>query len=133
MTQIKYNLGDLNNNIYSTDEIKIGTWVDGKPLYRKTYVFTKTPTSSMSIKTNDLRSYFDKVINIYGTFATDSSFIPLNTYHPTSNANSMLFFVSYSSDYYFTLEARIGSGYVGKSIDFFVTIEYTKTTDAATS
>ena len=37
MAQIKYNLGNVNNNgnNYSTDEQVIGTWIDGKPIYRK--------------------------------------------------------------------------------------------------
>ena len=35
MAQIKYNLGDLGPEKYSTNEIVIGEWIDGKPLYRK--------------------------------------------------------------------------------------------------
>lgn len=35
MAQIKYNLGDLGTEVYSTEEIAISTWVDGKPIYRK--------------------------------------------------------------------------------------------------
>lgn len=35
MAQIKYNLGDLSKKVYSTNETVIGTWIDGKPLYRK--------------------------------------------------------------------------------------------------
>lgn len=39
--------GDSSNEIYSTEEIKIGTWIDGKPLYRKCFVVT-LPSQSMS-------------------------------------------------------------------------------------
>ena len=35
MAQIKYNLGDLGKEVYSTNETVIGTWIDGKPIYRK--------------------------------------------------------------------------------------------------
>ena len=35
MAQIKYNLGNLGTEKYSTDEIVIGEWIDGKPIYRK--------------------------------------------------------------------------------------------------
>ena len=32
-------LGDIQG-VYSTEEVRVGTWIDGKPLYRRT--FTKT-------------------------------------------------------------------------------------------
>ena len=35
MAQIKYNLGNLGKEVYSTDETAIGTWIDGKTIYRK--------------------------------------------------------------------------------------------------
>lgn len=31
--------GNAVGEVYSTEEIRIGTWIDGKPLYRKTIVF----------------------------------------------------------------------------------------------
>ena len=33
-------------NTYSTDEIIIGTWIDGKPIYRKVYTDLKVPAAS---------------------------------------------------------------------------------------
>ena len=35
MAQIKYNLGNVCTKAYSTNETVIGTWIDGKPIYRK--------------------------------------------------------------------------------------------------
>lgn len=63
------------NSIYSTDEIRIGTWIDGKPLYRKTFDLGPLPsaktikdvahnipiallTSMSAIATNDDTYYF---------------------------------------------------------------------------
>lgn len=37
---VKSLLSKLNIGKYSTDEIRIGTWIDGKPLYRKVVNFT---------------------------------------------------------------------------------------------
>ena len=34
-----------NARTYSTSEIKVGTWIDGKPIYRKVFSFT-TPTGN---------------------------------------------------------------------------------------
>lgn len=42
------NKGDLE--VYSTDEKVIGTWIDGKTLYRK--VFTGTTPSTPNVNTN---------------------------------------------------------------------------------
>lgn len=36
------------NEIYSTDEVRIGTWIDGKPLYRKTFVNTYSNVSNIN-------------------------------------------------------------------------------------
>lgn len=37
---------ERTDNMYSTGEIAVGTWIDGKTIYRKT--FTKSPTSNQS-------------------------------------------------------------------------------------
>lgn len=39
-----------SNDVYSSNEIKIGTWVDGSPIYRKYFTFdTKTDSYELSI------------------------------------------------------------------------------------
>lgn len=46
--------GSLDNLInYTTDEIRIGTWIDGKPLYRKIFKFN-TYQSSMDVDVSNL-------------------------------------------------------------------------------
>ena len=58
MAQIKYNLGDLGTDKYSTDEQVIGTWIDGKPLYRKVFKNVAVPSGSTwttMIDLSDLR------------------------------------------------------------------------------
>ena len=36
---------DINMDIYTTTETRIGTWIDGKPLYRKTINFGNLPNN----------------------------------------------------------------------------------------
>lgn len=36
-------INDVSEEIYSTEEIKIGKWIDGKPLYRKVFVNINIP------------------------------------------------------------------------------------------
>ena len=44
-TQIDNNEALKNLNTYSTDEIRIGTWIDDKPLYGKT-IIVSAPTTA---------------------------------------------------------------------------------------
>ena len=51
------NLSSLSN--YSINETKIGTWVDGKPIYRKIYIadnvnISSTSTIDSSFKSSDI-------------------------------------------------------------------------------
>ena len=62
--------GPAGEEVYSTSETKIGTWIDNNPLYRKVITgklpsafYTATPISSIPPGA--------KVHNIYGTIQTD--------------------------------------------------------------
>lgn len=51
-------------NTYSTDEIRVGTWIDGKPIYRDVIDLGEIGSSN---------EYITKIIN-YGYFDTITSF-----------------------------------------------------------
>ena len=58
-----------SKDVYSYDEIEIGTWADGKPIYRKVITGTLAKDSGNSIvfaNVSDLK--IDKVIDLYGIF-----------------------------------------------------------------
>ena len=66
--------GDSNSsggnflNIYSTQEVRIGTWIDGKPLYRKTYhAEMKTESGGYKYFTLD-SSFFSQICKAEGVF-----------------------------------------------------------------
>ena len=55
-------INEVDNKFnYSTEEQKIGTWIDGKPLYRKVIIFDNF-TSASGTKTTDLSSLNIKTI-----------------------------------------------------------------------
>lgn len=55
-------------DIYSTQEVRIGTWIDGKPLYRKTYhAEITTKTGEFQYFTLD-SSFFCQVCRADGVF-----------------------------------------------------------------
>lgn len=110
---------NIINNIqgnYSTEEVKIGTWKDGKPLYRKTFNITSGLSPSLNIPHNISNIDYCKC---YGTLITGSSTIEQ--------------FYANSSDYFRcfrdggAVKIRYGTG--NKPTTIIINLEYTKTTD----
>ena len=109
----------------STTETKIGTWINGKPLYRKTYYVSSYPNSAILWFGTGVNN-IDKVIYMGGY---------------ADNGNEVVFLSSsYANEYHDTLVYdRVFSGHnnsirvVTKSnrsaYSGYVWIEYTKTTD----
>lgn len=108
------------NNIYSTTETVVGTWM-GKPLYRK--VFTGTlPTGSGE---NTFNFSGINIINFYGEIKSKSgaTFL-INTYYTPIPAYSISGWIDNSGN----LKIDCGSNY-NTSSQYEIVIEYTKTTD----
>ena len=117
----KSNNTNTNKN-YSTEEQVIGTWIDGKPIYRKT-ITGKTPNAGVNTKmfpVTDIAKDIKQIISFYGSiFITNTWTAPLNFY--------------YSNGCYTCAQIDEGkfelncSWFTGR--DYHVTFEYTKTTD----
>lgn len=110
-------------NKYSTAEQVIGTWTDGKPLYRKVIACTSPATLTATVVAS-----FDKnniIKNYYGlcTIADSSQKVPINFYY--TNAYNIGTFITQSTG---TITMKIGSeAYENQQTT--ITIEYTKSTD----
>lgn len=105
---------------YSTTEQRIGTWIDGKPLYRKTYNLTTIPSSNTDLF--DITGLsISRTVKLYGMlYTTAASFpMPLND----SSSNYTVIFLTKTA---IRGRAVIGSG---SFVSGWITIEYTKTTD----
>ena len=106
------------SNKYSTEEQVIGTWIDGKPIYRKVFDYSSDPWTSGIKDISDLNveqivsSYFIGCDGANGTGYQWAQGI-------ISDARRCLYF---SEDY--SQMIRIGSSYFT-----YVILEYTKTTD----
>lgn len=108
------------NNVYSTNEIVIGKWIDGKPIYRKVFSGTfgdvKTHFSQSEIG-------YETVIKAYGIMNS----IWGNWWHfPTYFTESAYYIATYYTTEIITIEH--GGNYNDNSQIRFI-IEYTKTTD----
>lgn len=99
-------------NTYSTTEHRIGTWINGKPLYRKTYV--ETLTQSAQNVHNDIP--LNNLKKIEGYLNNGTQIIPLGFGNDGNYANVI------------GQEKRLL--YLGTWSDgtLYITVEYTKTT-----
>ena len=109
-------------NIYSLDEHRIGTWVDGKPLYRKCFKGVITPGRNVSHGIKNLES----VTSLYGTFADPAT----SNAYPVPNARPMHPGVRDIGLWFNTtvIGFEIGSDFKDDN-NYSLVIEYTKTTD----
>ena len=117
MSSVHINPNLVISNKYSTNEQKIGKWVDNKDLYRKTFT-GNLPSLSTGYWTNVFAiSGVSKSIKIYGILTReDGSIIEVPRYE-NSNYNLLL---DYSSGYI----RALGIGYNGFA--YTISVEYTK-------
>lgn len=129
VSELMKNQGDS----YSTEETVIGTWIDGKPIYRKVFNLniphTSTQSSSYQLPVNI--PYLKNIITHYGFYRADFYLTP-NTLSPRTIPQSNMFIYAYDSqntnvpaenrNFYFSLQTT--SDYI-----ISVIVEYTKTSD----
>ena len=123
-------------NIYSTSEKVVGCWTDGRPLYQKTFSgnFPSTPDGTMASKS------IGSISNIKDTIMTEGYYIAVNNNYATfpwitgsgSTSRSCRAYVQKASN-------NVGSVMLATDITdistltAYITVRYTKTTDAANS
>jgi hypothetical protein len=106
---------------YSTEEQRIGTWIDGKPLYQITFnVITPSTDNDTNIIDMTLLN-IDTLIDLIGTVKSTSASLNINFWYSNND---------YISTWYDYTEFSIymkPSKYTSKPC--YITIKYTKTTD----
>lgn len=115
--------GNMYTNNYSSNEKRIGTWIDGKALYRKSLNITTT-SNDYYYSCSDLN--IDQVVNLSGYVEDNNSVynIPINCYE-RSDFNNKVYFQNTNKSIY------IGCvGYYPSYVTWVINIEYTKTTDS---
>ena len=118
----KITKGNLCNNSYSTEEQKTGgTWIDGKPIYRKVIDIGALPNNTTKFVAHNI-SNLGKVIHIYG-YSYGGDFLPL----PYTSANSIAYSVQIYADST-NIGIRTGADRSSYSSSYVV-LEYTKTTE----
>lgn len=108
---------------YTTDEQVIGTWIDGKPLYRKTVTYTGVSGARNSLDLNIAN--VDYINLVPEGSCADNRPLPYVTGTDNSNNIGGFFDIQTTTT---TFEWRSGSGSTS-STDVILTVQYTKTTD----
>lgn len=111
----------FDKNNYSTSEKKIGKWIDGKPIYRKTISQTSTNEVAIYINLSDLNA--DTIVNVTGWVKSKwGQWWRLNNYY----AYETNYWIS---TFYISTQLTIDMGSNFSFPEYVITLEYTKTTD----
>ena len=123
----------INNlHTYSTTEQRIGTWIDGKPLYRKVFTGQFEGGTSTSTTVFDILPLTCTVRNLYGTTIQNGGSAnrrPINFYFEYQGVSSYIgtWAIQDVNNNRWNLAFYYSQGY--NTLNYEVVIEYTKTTD----
>lgn len=116
---------NVNTNIYSTEEMIAGRWIDGRPIYRRCKMFP----GSTTVKTGDWNAIdsapenYDTIISIKGGCIYNNQNFPIPFIF---NSQSIICFSVFNNN---VLIQSIG---LSPLSNLFYILEYTKTTDYTT-
>ena len=112
--------------VYSTDEKKVGVWINGKSIYQKTIHISQLPNSSvLEIDPNVNNLYEIIYLNGYCAPINKSDY-PLSTTRPLPNADSGINAIRTDSQ---NGNVRVITYSDWSTYEAYLTIMYTKTTD----
>ena len=135
-----YSANYINNNvgkeIYSATEQVIGTWIDGKPLYRKVITGTLGESGTTDVTITDVLPMTCDIVNITGSITAMNG--------ANKQARPISLYLNYSSQENFISFILLGQNATRYDLKFFYTspyaesgfnmiLEYTKSTDTANS
>lgn len=110
-------------DVYSTEERRIGAWIDGKPLYRKVYV-TILPSTASTNLVNLL--HIDDPID---SLMLRSYIFGANTWLPAQYNESGYLYIDYINGNIRCIQTN--KYWISNKV--IIVLEYTKTTDSAVS
>lgn len=110
------------NHYRQAEEATGGTWIDGRPVYRRVLAFTITQTNAFVEAASLIQGFggFGAVIGVQGCVVrkTGGKIMPLMFWQASNNLNSV----------HFTDEGAM-LVYTTAAADFYVVVEYTKGSD----
>ena len=117
------NISEEVLDVYSTTEQRIGTWIDGKPIYRKVVYYGNLPNATAKSVAHNI-SNLKQVITINGCcFDGNNAYYTLPLVYRGSDSS---FNVQTNVN---PTDIRMASSQDRSSFTAYIIIEYTKTTD----
>lgn len=115
-TGLGYSANYVNKlHTYSETEQRVGTWIDGKPVYRRSFQVSKTAAGQVTIMTID---NLDVIVSLQTYLKRTDTYRSINNWGQQST--------DYGTSYVSSNILRFDSNYTGT---LYGTVEYTKTTD----
>ena len=111
------------NASYSLNEIVLGTWVDGKPLYACTFNFGAMPNNTMKRITHGIANV-KRVVNIDGYASNGNASFPMPHIYPSGGTVKGIQITADATYISVTTMEDLTS-----FNESYITIRYTKTTD----
>lgn len=126
LNKLNNEVSEQNNkigNIFSTEEIKTNDrWIDGKPIYRKTYDCGKMPNTTTKAIPHGLTNLQHYMVDISHSFAFNGT-NHISLPYPNNNAQSSI------AVYLDATNITIQTGSNRSAYSAYITLLYTKTTD----
>lgn len=117
--------GGSSEEIDSAEETRIGTWVDGKPLYRISIDMGNNGAYSVANLNIDKLTRLDSIVYV----PSQLRYLEMPYVEITNTVAASLIYSTSNKNLTFN-----GVGWIlGTEKELYVTLEYTKTTDEATS
>lgn len=123
---IEKEINEINEkNEYSIQEQKIGKWIDGKPIYRKTFNYSNALTNDTDNEIGRIEN-IDVPVNIYGTakFVDGEYFMLPRVANTNTSSLEWAIDIKIANNIVYVIKG----GY-GTTDKIYITVEYTKTTD----
>ena len=123
-TSVVSAINEVNNNsVYSSSEIAVGTWIDGKTIYRKVIYISSVPNGTYISQAHSI-SNMDEIVKLSGIMRNPNNHIatPLNMYGTSGlySGNTVVFRVDRTNVY-----IACNTNYSDNVA--YIVIEYTKT------
>lgn len=109
--------------VYSTEETRIGTWIDGKPLYRKTFVLTTPTVLNTTTNVGTIPTSL-AVVRMSCLLNYELGVCAVPNYLKANGTDTFVSCIIERGVIYISISHDV---YKNKSV--FLTLEYTKTTD----
>lgn len=113
-----------NGQIYSTEEKVVGRWIDGKPIYQKTFIYNSLSTTASWTKLEDFPNV-DTVVDIKHIIGNVSGWAQSTDGLFASGDDRYRLQFAYNND---AIMCLVGSDF--NNCDAHITMQYTKTTDS---